>query len=145
MNLKEQILNDLKDAMKAGEKERRDTLRLLSSAIKQVEVDSQKELDEAGIIQILKKEAKRREESIADLQKAGRETTQEEQELALINTYLPEQLDRTAIETLVKEAIAEAGATSAKDTGNVMKILMPKVGGRADGKLVNEVVRGLLS
>ena len=145
MHAKEQILADLKEAMKAGDAERRNTLRLLSAAFKQVEVDSQKELSAEDAIKILKKEAKRREESITDLEKAGRDTSSEQAELDLISTYLPQEMDRATIEKYAREAIAASGATSPKEMGDVMKILMPKLGGQADGKLVSEVVRGLLA
>ena len=143
--LKEQIQNDLKEAMKAKDVERRDTLRLISAAFKQAEVDQRKDLTDDDVIAILKKEAKRREESITDLDKAGRDTTQEKTELEIINAYLPAQMDRGQIESLAKEAIAEADATSTKEMGNVMKVLMPRLKGQADGKVVNEVVRSLLS
>jgi len=145
MHPKEQIQADLKEAMKAKDATRRDTLRLLSAAFKQAEVDGQKELSEEDAIKILKKEAKRREESIADLEKAGRDISAEQEELKLISVYLPEEMDRATIEQHAREAIAEAGATSPKEMGDVMKILMPRLGGQADGKVVSEVVRGLLS
>jgi hypothetical protein len=145
MHPKEQIQADLKDAMKAKDAFRRDTLRQLSAAFKQAEVDERKELSEEDAIKILKKEAKRREESIADLEKAGRDTSDEQAELELISAYLPEEMDRATIEKFAREAVAEAGATSPKEMGDVMKILMPRLGGQADGKVVSEVVRGLLS
>jgi uncharacterized protein YqeY len=145
MHPKEQIQADLKEAMKAKDAFRRDTLRQLSAAFKQAEVDERKELSEEDVIKILKKEAKRREESIADLEKAGRDTSDEQAELQLISAYLPEEMDRSTIEKFAREAVAEAGATSPKEMGDVMKILMPRLGGQADGKVVSEVVRGLLS
>jgi uncharacterized protein YqeY len=145
MHPKEQILADLKEAMKAGEVQRRNTLRLLSAAFKQAEVDERKELSAEDALKILKKEAKRREESITDLEKAGRDTSDEQAELDLISAYLPAEMDRAAIEQHAREAIAESGATSPKEMGDVMKILMPRLGGQADGKLVSEVVRGLLN
>ncbi|NJL93584.1 MAG: GatB/YqeY domain-containing protein [Anaerolineae bacterium] len=136
---------DLKEAMKAKDAMRRDTLRSLSAAFKQTEVDEQRELTEADVIRILQKEAKRRQESITEMEQLGRDPSAEQAELAIINDYLPDQMDETELEKLAREAIAEAGATSAKDMGNVMKILMPRVAGRADGKAVNQVVRQLLS
>ena len=142
---KEQIQNDLKEAMRAKDTFKRDTLRLLSAAFKQAEVDQQKELSAEDALNILKKEGKRRQESIADLEKAGRDTSQEKAELDLINAYLPEQMDRSAIEAIAREVIAEVGAESPKEMGNIMKVLMPRLKGKADGKLVNEVVRELLS
>ncbi|HLA42879.1 MAG TPA: GatB/YqeY domain-containing protein [Aggregatilineales bacterium] len=145
MNPKEQIQADLTAAMKARDTEKRDALRLLTAAIKQVEVDQRKELSEEDVYTILQKEAKRREESITELENAGRDASSEKAELTLIESYLPEQLDRAEIEAEARNAIAESGASTAKDTGNVMKILMPRLKNRADGKLVSEVVRELLS
>ncbi len=145
MGLKDQLQQDLKDAMKAGEKDLRDTLRLLTAAIKQAEVDERKTLSEEDILAILKKEGKRRQESIVDLEKAGRDPSQERLELGIIERYLPAALDPDQIKALAKEAIAEAGASSPKDMGQVMKILMPRLQGAADGKTVNEIVRELLA
>ena len=145
MNPKEQIQADLTAAMKARDTEKRDALRLLTAAIKQVEVDQRKELSEEDVYTILQKEAKRREESITELENAGRDASSEKAELTLIESYLPKQLDRAEIEAEARNAIAESGASTAKDTGNVMKILMPRLKNRADGKLVSEVVRELLS
>lgn len=136
---------DLKEAMKTGNAFKRDTLRLMTAAFKQAEVDTRKELTDQDIIAILKKEAKSRLETIADMEKAGREAGDTQKELALIESYLPTQLDRAAIEAAAREAITEVGATSAKDTGNVMKVLMARLQGQADGKLVSQVVRDLLS
>ena len=145
MHPKAQINTDLKEAMKAKDNFRRDTLRLLSAAFKQAEVDNRKELSEEDAMAILKKEAKRRQESITDLEKAGRDTEQEKAELDLISTYLPAQLDREAVVVIAQEVVNEIGASSPKDMGMVMKNLMPRLGGQADGKLVSGVVRELLS
>lgn len=145
MSIKEKVMSDLKEAMKSGDAFRRDTLRLITAAFKQSEVDSRKELSEEDVLSILKKEAKRRQESIVDLEKAGRDAGQEKNELILIESYLPAQMDKAQIEAIAREVIAETGATSAKDTGNVMKALMPRLGGQADGKVVSQVVRELLA
>lgn len=125
---------------------RRDVIRMVMSAIKQVEVDSQKTLTPEDVVAILQKEAKTRRESIDERQKSGQTdlAEQETAELRILETFMPEQLPREAIETLVREAIAASGATSAKDMGKVMGVLMPKVKGKADGSLVNQVVRELL-
>ncbi|MBZ0308083.1 MAG: GatB/YqeY domain-containing protein [Anaerolineae bacterium] len=145
MTTREKIMADLKEAMKTGNAFKRDTLRLMTAAFKQAEVDTRKELTDQDIIAILKKEAKSRLETIADMEKAGREAGDTQKELALIESYLPTQLDRAAIEAAAREAITEVGAASAKDTGNVMKVLMARLQGQADGKLVSQVVRDLLS
>lgn len=146
MNLKDQLNADLKDALKSGDEVRKVTLRSLLAAIKQVEIDSRAALDEAGLFAILQKEAKSRRESIADAQKAERAdlVAAGEAELKLIEAYLPQSLTRPELEALARAAIAEAGATDLKQLGAVMKLLTPRTKGRADGKLVNEVVRQML-
>jgi hypothetical protein len=125
---------------------------MLSAALKQAEVDSRKkpgderkDLTDDDVMNIVKKEIKSRQETIVDLEKAGREISQPQAELAILNAYLPSQMDQAEVEKLAKAAIAEVGASSAKEMGNVMKVLMPRLKGRADGKLVNDVVRSLLS
>lgn len=145
MHPKEQITADMKDAMKSGDSTLRDLLRTLSAAIKQVEIDTRKEVTEEDAYNILKKEVKKRLETIADLQKAGREVGQEHYEMEVIERYLPQQLDPEKIKAIAQEVIAELGATSVKEMGNVMKALMPRLQGAADGKTVNEVVRALLN
>ncbi|NDJ84672.1 MAG: GatB/YqeY domain-containing protein [Chloroflexi bacterium] len=147
MSLKAQITDDLKAAMKNKDTQRRNTLRSLQSAIKQVEIDTQTELDDAGIIKVLKGEIKRRQESLDAYQEGGREdeVATLRQEIAIIEPYLPEQMSRGQIEQIVQKVIDEVGATSPKDMGKVMPEVMKKVQGQADGKLVNEVVRELLS
>lgn len=146
MALKERLQEDLKAAMKSGDVQRRDALRLLTSAVKQEEVDSQKTLTDEDMIALLMREAKKRRDSIEEAQRLGRADTlaKEQFELSLIESYLPQQLTREELEAEVRRAIEESGAKSAKEMGNVMKILMPRVKGRADGKLVNEVVKALL-
>lgn len=146
MHPKEQVQQDLKDAMRSKDTQRREVLRLLMAAFKQVEVDQRKELAPEDALGILMTEAKKRRESIDEMENAGRAelAEQEKYELSVIETYLPRQLSREEIETMAREAIAEVGATTPKDMGNVMKVLMPRVKGQADGKLVNSVVRELL-
>jgi hypothetical protein len=146
-SLKDQLNADLKDALKSGDEARKVTLRSLLAAIQQAEIDGQTTLDESGLLAILQKEAKSRRESIADAQKAGRADliAAGEVELKLIEAYLPQMLTREELDALARAAIAEAGATDPKHIGAVMKLLTPRTKGRADGKLVNEVVRQLLS
>ena len=147
MHPKEQIQADLKVAMRAGDTRRREVLRLLMAAFKQVEVDRRIELSESDALGILVSEAKKRREAIAEMSGAGRTelAAQEQYELDLIESYLPRQLDRAELEPIVREAIAEVGATTPKDMGQVMKLVMARVKGQADGKLVNTIVRELLS
>lgn len=144
---KDRIQEDLKAAMKAGDAAKRDALRMLSSAFKQEEIDKQITLTEEQAIAVLMKEASKRRDTISEMVKAGRTENvgKEQEELALIETYLPKQMTREEIEVEVRAAMAEAGATSAKDMGALMKVLMPRTKGRADGKLVNDVVKALLN
>ncbi|GIL11568.1 MAG: GatB/YqeY domain-containing protein [Chloroflexi bacterium] len=137
----------LKEAMASKDNARRDALRLVMSAIKQVEVDERKELSAEEIYTILQKEAKKRRESIDEMEKAGRTALAEQEkfELGILETFLPRQLGREEVAALARDAIAQTGAASAKDMGKVMAALMPKVKGLADGKLVNDVVRELLN
>lgn len=146
MHPKEQIQTDLKEAMRAGDTRRREVLRLLLAAFKQVEVDRQIELSEADALSVLMGEAKKRREAIAEMTAAGRDelAAQERYELEIIESYLPRQLDRAELETMAREVIAQVGATSPKDVGPVMKELMARVKGQADGKVVNAIVRELL-
>lgn len=137
----------LKQAMINKDTERRDVLRMTLSAFKQVEVDERRELSAEDAVTILQREIKKRRDSIDEARKAGREdiAASEAAELAMIEGFLPAQLGREEIAALVRDAIAQTGASSPKEMGKVMGVLMPKVKGKADGKLVNEVVRELLS
>lgn len=146
MSLKEQLTQDMKEAMRAGDQEKRDTLRMLLAAIKQTEIDERVTLDDAGVTAVLHKQAKQRRESIADYEKAGRAeaVASEQKELAVIESYLPQMMSRAEITALAQAIITRLGVTDAKGTGQVMAQLMPQVKGKADGRLVNEVVRGLL-
>lgn len=147
MALKERLQEDLKAAMKSGDTARRDAIRLIASALKQEEVDGQRTLSEDEAIALLMREAKKRRDSIEEAQRLGRAETAEKErfELSIIESYLPQQLTPEELEAEARRAIAETGATSLKEMGNVMKVLMPRVKGRADGKLVNEVLKTLLS
>lgn len=147
MTLKEKLNTDVKEAMRSGDKELRDTLRLILAAIKQEEIDRQTTLDDAGVQAVLTKQAKQRRESIADYEKAGRPELAEEErrQLVIIESYLPEMMGREEIEKLAAQTIAEVNASDIKDMGKVMGRLMPQVKGKADGRIVNEVVRSLLS
>lgn len=146
MNLKEQLKFDLQTAMRDNEVLKRNTLRMVLAAIQQEEVDQQKVLDEAAVNAIVSKQAKQRRESIADAEKAGRSDLIEQElaELAIIETYLPQQLNETEIRALALVVIEEVGASGATDMGQVMSQLMPKLKGRADGRMVSQVVRDLL-
>lgn len=146
MDLKEQLRADMTAAMRGGEALRRDVLRMVIAAIKQTEIDTQRTLDDAGVQDVLRKQIKQRQESIADYTKAGRpaEVDREAAEIEIIEAYLPQMMSREEIEQIARPIIEEIGATDAKAMGQVMNRLMPHVKGRADGRLVNEVVRSLL-
>jgi uncharacterized protein YqeY len=152
MGLREQLTNDLKEALRQKDERRKSTIRSIIAAMKKAET----ELDASGqrvrlkdddILVLIAKQAKIREESIVEYRRGGREdlVAEEEAELAILQAYLPRQLTREEIETEAHQVIAEVGATSPRDLGKVMKPLMANLRGRADGRLVNEVVRELLS
>lgn len=153
MTIKEQLNEQLKAAMKSGDAITRDRVRMLLAAIKQGEVDTldpQKRatgLTEEDVLAILTREAKRRRESISEFEKGARAdlVAAERAELALIEKFLPQLMGREQIIPLARQAIAESGATSEKQMGAVMQRLMPAVKGKADGKLVNQIVKELLA
>jgi uncharacterized protein YqeY len=149
MSLQEQITNGWKDAMRAGNGLRKDTLSGLRAANKNAEIEARSgvgSMDDDGVLKVIEREAKKRRDAIEEFEKAGRpERVQAEQaELAILQEFLPEQLSEGELETLAREAVAESGAASAKDMGNVMKVLMPKIAGRADGKAASAAVKKLL-
>ena len=147
MDIKEQLRSDLTTAMKQGDNFRRDVLRMMVAAIKQVEVDSRVVLDNEGVQEVLRKQVKQRQESIEDYGKAGRrdEVERELSEIAIVESYLPRMMTRDEVEHLARPIVEELGVTDIKGMGQVMGRLMPLVRGRADGRLVNEVVRDLLT
>jgi uncharacterized protein YqeY len=146
MDTKSQLENALKDAMRANDDVRRRTIRMALAAIKQAEVDRQVKLDEAALLAILQKEIKTRRESLEEAQKASRSdlASAAEAEIAVLKVFLPKGFSPEELRALVQAAIAEVGATSPADMGKVMKILMPKIGGRAPGDQVSAMVRELL-
>lgn len=141
------ILEDIKTAMKAGDKPRLATLRLISAAFKQKEVDERIDLSEQDTIAVLDKMLKQRRESIAQYEKAGREDLQqiEEQEIAIIQDYMPAAMEADEIEALIKETIDKTGASSIKDMGKVMGQIKPVLQGRADMSSVSATIKSLLS
>lgn len=147
MSLKEQLTNDLKAALKAGDETRKNAVRALQAAVKQAEVDRQTTLGDDDVLALIQKEAKSRRESIADAQTADRAdlVNAYQAELAVIEAYLPQTLTRDELVDLARTAITEAGVSDIKQLGAVMKILSPRTKGRADGKAVNDIVRELLA
>lgn len=148
MTLKERLTEDMKQAMKAKEagKLRLSVIRMVRAAVKNVEIDGKKELGEEEVQAIVAKEVKMRKDSMEEFKKGNRQdlVDQLEREIEVLLPYLPQQLTEEEIRAFVAEAIAESGASSAKEMGKVMAILMPKVKGRADGKTVNDLVRAAL-
>lgn len=146
MNLKEQLRADMATAMREGDNDKRNTLRMLLAAVKQTEVDDQVTLDDGGVQAVLAKQAKQRRESIADYEKAGRieMAANEKMELAVIESYLPQMMDKAEVKALAAQVIAELGIRDMKGMGQIMGRLMPQLKGQADGRIVNEVVRELL-
>lgn len=144
---KARIQDDLKQAMKARDKQRTDALRLITAAIKQIEVDERVEVDDDRLVQILTKMAKQRKESITQYQKANREDliAQEQFELDIIATYLPEALSEEEINAHIEQAIASTGAETLRDMGKVMGQLKGKLQGRADMALVSSLIKAKLS
>ncbi|HHF7368507.1 TPA: GatB/YqeY domain-containing protein [Legionella bozemanae] len=147
MTIKERLNNDVKDAMRAKDKELLSTLRLITAAVKQVEVDERIEVDDERMLVILDKMSKQRKESIAQYEKANREdlVAQEQYELDVLKKYLPEPLSAAEIEKMIQEAIASTGAEKMADMGKVMALLKPNLQGRADMAQVSAMIKAKLS
>ncbi|BCX82346.1 conserved hypothetical protein [Methylomarinovum caldicuralii] len=147
MSLKARIQEDMKAAMRAGDKARLGTIRLIMAAVKQREVDERIALNDAQIVEVLDKMAKQRRESITQYRDAGREdlAQKEETELAIIQSYLPAALSDAEIDALIARAIEETGAGGMRDMGKVMAWLKPRVQGRADMAQVSAKVKAALS
>jgi len=147
MNLNAQIKSDIKDAMRAKDIVKRNTLRNIQVVVKQIEVDERREVTDADMEAILVKYAKQREDAMAQFKDAGRDdlVEQEEAELAIVKAYLPEQMSDEELEATLKEIIAQTGATSMKDMGKVMGAAKSAIGSKADGGRINICVKTLLS
>lgn len=147
MSLKETLDQDLKKSLKGRDTVRTSVIRLLKANIKNREVEKRGELSEEEILQAVNSQAKSRKESITEFKKAGRDdlVKKEEQELSILNEYLPEQLTPEELEKVIDTAVCDAEAEGPKDMGKVMKILMSNVTGRADGKIVSQMVKDKLS
>jgi uncharacterized protein YqeY len=146
MSLKDRITQDVKDAMRAKDKPRLGTLRLITAAIKQREVDERIELDDTQVTLVLDKMVKQRRESIVQFEMAGRDDliAIETSELEIITPYLPEQLGEDEINALIDSTLEQTGATSVKDMGKVMGLLKPELQGRADMGAVSALIRAKL-
>lgn len=146
MSLETQLLEDMKTAMKSGDKIVLETVRGLRSQIKNAQIDKGEALGEEDIVAVLTSAAKKRREAIEQFRAGGREdrAADEEAELKVIMAYLPEQMDEAAITAIVVDAIGKSGASSPKDMGKVMGMIMGKLKGKADGKLVQQIVKNKL-
>jgi uncharacterized protein len=147
MALKDRITEDMKSAMRAGDKDRLGAIRLILAAVKQREVDERITLDDSQILAVLDKMLKQRRESIAQFQSGGREdlAAREAAEISILQTYLPAQLSEAELDALIGEAIASTGAASVKDMGKVMGIVKAKAQGRADMGAVSARIKAKLS
>ena len=145
--LADAIRSDMTEAMRAGDRTRRDTLRLLIAALDNARIAAGRDLDDGEAVAALQREARQRRDSIAEYRKGGRDdlVRREEDELAIIAAYLPDELTEDELRAAVEEAIAAAGASGPGDLGSVMGPLMARVRGRADGRRVNELVRERLA
>ena len=147
MSLKERITDDMKAAMRSGEKERLGVIRMITSAIKQREVDERITLDDAQVLSVLEKMIKQRKESLVQFQAGNRQdlVDKESAEITLLQGYLPAQLSDAEIDGLIKDAIAASGAASIKDMGKVMGLIKGKAQGRADMAVVGAKIKSRLS
>ncbi|MGQ3892150.1 GatB/YqeY domain-containing protein [Legionella sp. CNM-4043-24] len=147
MSLKERLNNDLKDTMRARDSKKLGTLRLITAAIKQIEVDERIEVDDARLLLILDKLVKQRKESIAQFQAASRDdlVAQEEYELSIITPYLPEPVSEAEINSLIEQTMNELSATKISDMGKIMAHIKPQLQGRADMAKVSAIIKSKLS
>lgn len=146
MTLKERLQDDLKTAMKEKDSIRKNVIVMTKAAILQIEKDKRVELDDQGVIEVLAKGVKQRKDAIPDFERGNRLDVVEDlnREISVLMAYLPQQLSEEEIRKIVADTISEVGATSAKEMGKVMGALQPKIKGKADGKLVNTIVKEIL-
>jgi uncharacterized protein YqeY len=146
VTLQEKLMADLKEAMKSGDKTRLSAIRMVRAAIKNAEIANGKDLDDAGVTDVLSREVKQRRESIAEFKKANRQdmVAKEEEELAIVMGYLPQQMSQEEIAAIARKVIEETGAQGPRDKGKVMSKLMPQLKGKAEGRLIDETVTKLL-
>lgn len=146
MSLKERLLEDMKNAMKQKDTVSKNAIQMARAAILQVEKDNQITLDDDGIIEVIAKEVKKRRDVLPDYERSGRQDLVDglKAEIAVLMKYLPQQLSEEELEAIARQVVEETGASSPKDMGRVMQAVMPKVKGRADGKIVNAIVKKIL-
>jgi len=146
MSLKDKLLEELKSAMKEKDEIKKNTVTMVRSAILQVEKDNKVTLNDADILEVIAKEVKKRKDSLPEYEKSGREDliNKLKIEIDILFEYLPEQMSEQEIEEVVKQTIAETGSVNIKEMGRVMSAVLAKVKGRADGKIVNQMVKKYL-
>ncbi len=146
MGLREKIDADIKGALKSGDKDKLSALRMLSAALKNKQIDKRRPLTDDEVIETVRSLIKQRKDSIEQFAKGGRQdlVDKETAEITVLEVYLPKQLSREEVEAMVRDAVAQTGAQGPKDMGKVMKALVPLIGGRADNKLVSELVKNAL-
>lgn len=147
MSLSERLNDDMKLAMKSQDKFKLSVIRMVRAAIKNIEIDQRKTLDDQEVLDVLNREIKQRKDSLQEFEKAGRDDLAEnlKAEIVVLMEYMPQQLSEEEVKAIVQQTIQEVGASSKADMGKVMGALMPKVKGLADGKIVNQFVQQLLS
>ncbi|NLK85938.1 MAG: GatB/YqeY domain-containing protein [Clostridiaceae bacterium] len=146
MSLKEQLLEDMKNAMKQKDTVGKNTIQMARAAILQIEKDNRITLDDDGIIDVIAKEVKKRRDVLPEYEKSGRQDLVDslKAEMDVLLKYLPQQLTEEELEVMVRQAVDETGAASVRDMGKVMQAVMPRVRGRADGKMINMIVKRIL-
>ena len=147
MSLKEKLLDELKIAMREKDNVRKDAIQMVRAALLQYEKDNKVELDDEGVIDIIAKEVKRYKDALPDYEKSGRQDLIDElnAKVAILMPYLPEQLTEDEVRAIVKAVVTETGATSMREMGKIIGAVMPKVKGRFDGRLLNNIVKEYLS
>jgi len=147
MSLKSMLLEHMKESMKAKDTVRKDTIQIVRAGVLQIEKDKKIELDDSGVIEVISKELKKRQDVLPDYEKSGRQDSIAEiqRQIEILKGYLPEQLSENELVKIVDQTIGEVGAVSSKDMGKVMKAVSPKVKGRADNKLISEIVKRTLN
>ena len=147
MDLRERLMADLKEAMRQGNAVRRDTIRMARAVVANAEIAWRRQASDAEVLQIISQEVKRRSEAIDYARQAGRDDLirEEEAKIAVLRAYLPEQMTREQVDAVVRRVVAEMGATGLGQMGPVMRLVMSELKGKADGRMVNEVVREVLA
>ena len=147
MSLKEKLADDLKSAMKNKDTVRKNTVQMIRAGVLQIEKDKKITLDDEGVLDVIAKQLKQRRDSLPDYEKSGRDDLIAElkAEMDVLMEYLPQQLTREELEAIVSEAVRDTGASTMKDMGKIMGAVMPKTKGRADGKIINEIAKQMLS